>query len=78
MVGRVFTIRQPRTEWIVQVAGRLLKRSPNMTPLEAVRLAMDAIPESLHTDPEAVAELIGDHAPSVADTLARGAQANDP
>lgn len=55
MAGRVYTVAQPRTEWFKRVAGRLLVRSPQMTPLEAVRRAMDAFPDSQHDDPDAVA-----------------------
>lgn len=63
MAGRVFTFRQPRTEWFKRVAGRLLERSPELSPLDAVRMAMDAFPDSRHQAPDTVADsLIDGHA----------------
>lgn len=56
MAGRVFTIVQPRTEWFRRVADRLLERSPRLQPLDAVRRAMDAYPDSQFQDPDAVAD----------------------
>jgi hypothetical protein len=65
MAGRVYTIAQPRTDWLKRVASRLLAQSPQMTPLEAVRRAMDAFPDSQHDDPDAVAaSLMGAQAPA--------------
>lgn len=46
---------QPRTEWFQRVTGRLLALSPQMLPLDAMRHAMTAFPDSQHDDPERVA-----------------------
>ena len=60
MAGRIYTVTQPRTDWFKRVAGRLLERSPQMRPLEAVRRAMDAFPDSQRDDPDTVAAALID------------------
>lgn len=72
MAGRVFKVRQPRVEWFKQVAGRLLERSPQMTPLEAVRRAMDAFPDSQYEDPDTVAAALSEGDPPATDPARRG------
>lgn len=58
VVVRINSVRQPRTEWFVQVARRLMQRSPGLPPLEAVRLAMDVFPNAGLSDPAAVVDSI--------------------
>lgn len=56
MTGRLYSVIQPRTLWFKRVAERLMQRSPQMNPLDAVRRAMGAFPNASHQDPKEVAD----------------------
>jgi hypothetical protein len=46
----------PTAEWIGRFAGRTLNLSPHVSPLDAVRRAMEEFPASGNLDPEKTAE----------------------
>ena len=58
MTGRVFTIKQPTTDWVCAVAMRVMEVAPATHPLEAVRCAIEALPEFRHQDPRAAADAL--------------------
>lgn len=49
---------RPTAEWIGRFAGRTLNLSPHVSPLDAVRRAMEEFPASGNLDPEKTAEAL--------------------
>jgi len=49
---------RPTAEWIGRFAGRTLNLSPDVSPLDAVRRALEEFPVSGHLDPEKTAEAL--------------------
>jgi hypothetical protein len=47
---------RPTAEWIGRFAGRTLNLSPHVSPLDAVRRALEEFPASGNLDPEETAE----------------------
>lgn len=49
---------RPTAEWIGRFAGRTLNLSPHVSPLDAVRRALEEFPASGNLDPEERAEAL--------------------
>ena len=68
MPRREASLAQPTTEWYMRCASRLLNLAPQMSPLEAVRRAMEEFPDSRYQDPRQVADSLFVSASSPAPT----------
>jgi len=51
-------VHRPTAEWIGRFAGRTLNLSPHLSPLDAVRRALEEFPTSWNFDPEETAEAL--------------------